>query len=245
MCFVSCLVWAMPWAARAGSARMPRYCEYWEDVGVVQGEDLWEWRGRIGSSSSGGRAGINGAEKGKLLLLCRFARALLSSSVEWVGAVDEQHADHSTVNHLIRSRINCTSLAKSDKTQGKTPHSKYKVRPLGPLTPSPKPLAPNKPVQTFTNFLSSISISISLRRTMYDYQHMWHNPSGGAYHYGETYGSPYDSSKSWSPINMTTVDYNCPPDPSSYMYGPQFGECFVQEKGSLLGRILRAVFCLA
>ena len=92
------------------------YCK-WEDQGVVEGEDLWEWRGRIGSSSSGGRAGINGAEKGKLLLLCRFARALLSSSVEWVGAVDEQHADHSTVNHLIRSRINCTSLAKSDKTR--------------------------------------------------------------------------------------------------------------------------------
>jgi len=215
----------------------------------VEGEDLWEWRGRIGSSSSGGRAGINEAEKGKVLLLCRFARALSSSSVEWVGGVDEQHADHSTVNHPIRSRINRTSFAKSDKTKGKTPHTRYKVRPLSPLIPSPKLLAPNKPVQTFLYklliFYLYLHLSSPLRRTMYDYQHMWHNPSGGAYHYGESYVSPYDSSKSWSPINMTTVDYNCPPDPSSYMYGPQFGECFVQEKGSFLGRILRAVFCLA
>ena len=76
---------------------------------------------------------------------------------------------------------------------------------------------------------------------------MYCSPSGQVYEYGQTYQSSYNPQQSWTPIDMTEVDYNNPPDPSSYMYGDQFGDCFVQgdNKGGLLGRILRAIFCLS
>ena len=73
---------------------------------------------------------------------------------------------------------------------------------------------------------------------------MWYTPSGQGYDYGQTYPSTYDSSKSWSPVDMNTVDYNNPPDPTSYMYGEQFGDCFVREDRGMFSKLLRWVFCL-
>lgn len=76
---------------------------------------------------------------------------------------------------------------------------------------------------------------------------MYCSPSGKVFEYGQIYQSSFDSRQAWTPINMTQVDYNKPPEPSSYMYGEQFGNCFIQEdnRGSLFGRILRAMFCLS
>jgi hypothetical protein len=44
MCFVSCLVWAMPWAARAGSARTP----------IVSGRTKGSWKERTCGSGEEG-----------------------------------------------------------------------------------------------------------------------------------------------------------------------------------------------
>lgn len=60
MCFVSCLVWAIPWAASAGSARTP-------NVRMIQSiEDLLGRRGRIVSTTSGGRANVKEAQEGEV-----------------------------------------------------------------------------------------------------------------------------------------------------------------------------------
>ena len=74
----------------------------------------------------------------------------------------------------------------------------------------------------------------------------YYSPSGQVYNYGQSYQSQYNPKYSWQPINMNQVDYNNPPSPDTYMYGPQFGDCFIQEKsGSLLMKLFRTIFCLS
>ena len=124
----------------------------------------------------------------------------------------------------------------------------YKVRSPTPVTPSRIPssldhfhCSHNFPSleHHFTN-IKHISFT-----TMSD--NMYCSPSGQVFEYGQIYPSSFNSRQSWTPINMTQVDYNNPPDPSSYMYGEQFGNCFIHEdnRGSLFGRVLRAIFCLS
>lgn len=65
------------------------------------------------------------------------------------------------------------------------------------------------------------------------------------YEYAKEYVSPFDPSKTWRPIDVSKVNIYNPPDPTTYAYGPQFGDCFVHDSGrSLFERIIRAIFCL-
>jgi hypothetical protein len=52
------------------------------------------------------------------------------------------------------------------------------------------------------------------------------------YGYDRSYPSTIDPSQTWTPINPRTVNRNNPPPPETYMYGEQYGRCFVHRKPS-------------
>lgn len=76
--------------------------------------------------------------------------------------------------------------------------------------------------------------------------HYYHTPQG-SYAYGQTYISPIDPNKTWVPINPSKVDpYGVPPDPSTYMYGAQYGDCFIHSSSDrgIVEKVFRWIFCL-
>jgi len=66
-----------------------------------------------------------------------------------------------------------------------------------------------------------------------------------SYNYGQYYQSSLDASKRWTPIDIRQVNFQDPPNPEDYMYGPQYRNCFeYKRKRSWLGRIIALLLCV-
>jgi hypothetical protein len=73
----------------------------------------------------------------------------------------------------------------------------------------------------------------------------YHTPQG-SYAYGKTYVSRINPYQTWTPINPSKLDpHGPPPDPSTYMFGAQYGDCFVHPSDrGIVEKIFRWIFCL-
>ena len=69
-----------------------------------------------------------------------------------------------------------------------------------------------------------------------------------SYAYGQSYPSLIDPTKSWTPIDVSKLYLDSsadPPEPSTYAYGKQYGNCFdFSPNRGIVERIFRYIFCL-